>query len=134
MEENYLNEKPLENGAYNEPQISVPNAVAVLILGILSIPFCCVFYGSGLILAIIALVLASKGTSAYIADPQKYTEGSYKNLKAGKICAWIGLILSIVYIAIIVAMGIKYGWDIFQIKDPAVLLERFGLDPSQYGY
>ncbi|MDR1763588.1 MAG: hypothetical protein LBR64_06520 [Dysgonamonadaceae bacterium] len=133
MEENYLNEKPLEDSVYSEPQrqTAVPNAVLVLILGILSIPTCCC-YGAGLIFAIIALVLASSGLKAYRAAPEKYTPGSYSNLSAGKICAWIGIVLSVVYIGYIVWLGFYIGWENF--GNPEVILDRLGVDPSKYGY
>lgn len=69
-------------------QQDVPNATATLVLGICSLVFC----GLGPILGTIALVLAGKGKKEYEANPTMYKEGSFKNLKAGKICGLIGLI------------------------------------------
>lgn len=69
----------------------LPNATAILILGILSIIICC----GGIIPAIIALILASKAKSLYHSNPQNYTAQSFSNVKTGKICAIIGLILGI---------------------------------------
>jgi len=80
---------------FNQPQIELPNATAVMVLGILSIPACCC-YGIGLIPAIIALFLANSASKQYSAEPDKYLISSYNNLKTGNICAWIGLIFSIV--------------------------------------
>jgi uncharacterized protein YneF (UPF0154 family) len=85
-----------QNLNFNQPQIPLPNATAVLVLGILSIPACCC-YGIGMVPAIIALFLARSASKQYLAEPEKYTESSYKNLTTGNICAWIGLIISIVY-------------------------------------
>ena len=45
-------------------------------------------------MAIIALVLASKDLKLYNANPELYTQASYNNIKAGRICAIIGLILN----------------------------------------
>ncbi|MDR2622041.1 MAG: hypothetical protein LBC48_05610 [Dysgonamonadaceae bacterium] len=86
---------------FNQPQIQLPNATAVLVLGILSIPACCC-YGIGIVPAIIALFLAKTASKQYLAEPGKYIESSYKNLTTGNICAWIGLAISIIYIIILV--------------------------------
>ena len=90
MEENFnIQPKPL------------PNATAVLVLGIISIPVCCC-YGASIVLAIIALVLASSAQKLFAASPEAYTESSYKNMKAGKICAIIGLVLGAIYLIYII--------------------------------
>ena len=81
----------LSTRAGNEP---VPYSTSVLVLGILSIVLCFCYGVVGTTLGIIALVQASKGAKAYQEAPGLYTEGSYKNLKAGKVCAIIGLSLS----------------------------------------
>jgi hypothetical protein len=78
---------------FNQMQVSLPNANAVLVLGILSIPACCC-YGIGIVPAIIALFLARTASKQYLAEPEKYTPSSYKNLSAGNICAWVGLVIS----------------------------------------
>lgn len=75
---------------------TLPNATAVLVLGILSL-VTCVFYGIiGIILGIIALVLHKKDKALYESDPIAF-EKSFKNSKAGNVCAIIGLILSSLY-------------------------------------
>lgn len=86
----------------------LPNAIAVLILGILSIPGCC-FYGIGLIFGIIALVLAKKDTALYNSNPDGYD--GYSNLKTGKILAIIGIVLNIIGILSIVAVVAMFGWE-----------------------
>ncbi len=83
-------------------QTPLPESTAVLVLGILSIigSFC---YGiPGLILSIIALALSSKPGRLYNQDPHRYTASSHSNMKAGKICAIIGLSISILFILIMV--------------------------------
>jgi hypothetical protein len=85
----------------------LPNAVAVLILGIISIPSCC-FYGVGLIFGIIALVLAKKDMVLYKTDPALY-EG-FSNLNTGKILAIIGIVLNVVSIAMMI-FGMAVGKD-----------------------
>jgi M penetrans paralogue family 26 len=100
----------------------LPNATAVLVLGILSIVFCFCYGFIGLVLGIIALVLASKDKKLYAAYPGEYSEGSFKNLKAGRICAIIGLILSALFIVyVIVIIGI-IGFS--ALSDPQQLMER----------
>lgn len=87
----------------NQPQVALPNSTAVLILGIIGIVACCC-YGGGLIFGIIALVLAAKDMARYRANPSMYTKGSYNNLNAGRICAIIGLVISVLYLALIVML------------------------------
>jgi len=102
MEEN----KPLDS-IHNEQ--SLPNATAVLVLGILSIIFCFCYGFIGVILGIIALVLASKSGRLYASSPNNYTESSYKNMKAGKVCAIIGLSLSSLYLIYFIIVISLYG-------------------------
>jgi uncharacterized protein YqhQ len=73
----------------------LPNATAVLVLGILSICFCAAWGIPGIALGIIALVLFKKDKSLYESDPVSY-EQSFKNSSAGKVCAIVGLSLSAV--------------------------------------
>jgi len=47
----------------------LPNATLILIFGILSIITCCCYGVIGLILGIVALVLANKATAVYAANP-----------------------------------------------------------------
>ena len=101
MEENNLsNQMPPQGQNVNQQfnnqfnQIPLPNASAVLVLGILSIVGCFCYTLPGLIMGIIALVLAKKGNDIYQINPSSFTASSYSNLKAGKVCAIIGTILS----------------------------------------
>ncbi len=87
------------NDGHKEP---LPNATAVLVLGIISIVGCFCYGVLGAICGIIALVLASKDMRRYNSEPLKYLPSSYNNLKAGRICAIIGTILSAIYLLIII--------------------------------
>lgn len=71
---------------------NLPNATAVLVLGILSILTCCCGFGVGMVLGIVAIVLANKDLKLYSENPELYL--NYKNLNTGKILAIIGLVLS----------------------------------------
>jgi hypothetical protein len=66
------------------PQRSLPNATTVLVLGILSIVIC-------FICGIIALSMASGDKRLYQQNPEQYSVSSYDLLKAGRVCAIIGL-------------------------------------------
>lgn len=67
----------------------LPNATATLVLGILSIVVC-------FICGIIALVISNKDVGLYKNNPELYSETSYNNIKAGRICAIVGIALQLV--------------------------------------
>ncbi len=102
-------------------QRRLPNATAVLILGILSIPGCC-FYCIGLVFAIIALVLAKKDKALYEANPEGYD--NYSNLKTGRVLAIIGLVLNI--IALITTIAVIAVFGMAALSDPAALQQAMG--------
>lgn len=100
------------NFGFGGMQLALPNATAVLVLGILSIVTCCCFYGLiSLVLAIIALVLSKKDITLYLSNAGMYTEGSYKNLKAGRVCAVIGLVFSSIIIIGCIIFIATFGVD-----------------------
>ena len=78
---------------------NLPNATATLVLGILSIVGCFLYGLPGLICGIIALFLHGKDKRMFTENPKRY-EASFKNAKAGFICAIIGISLSVLYILI----------------------------------
>ncbi|WP_035694505.1 CCC motif membrane protein [Flavobacterium soli] len=85
----------------------LPNATAVLVLGIISIvlSFC---YGIfGIILGIIALVLSNKDLKLYNANPEIYN--GIQNLRAGRICGIIGLSIGSLFFLILIAYLIFIG-------------------------
>lgn len=99
-----------QNGGFGYGmQQALPNATIVLILGILSIVTCCCYGVIGLILGIVALVLSKKDRALYAANVAYYTEGSFKNLNAGRVCAIIGLILNILYLLLCIALIAMFG-------------------------
>lgn len=90
-----------------EMKQQLPNATLVLIFGIASIVTCFCYGILGLIFGIVALVLAKKAKELYEANPDLYL--GYENLKAGKVCAIIGVILSSLYFLIIIGYFIFIG-------------------------
>jgi hypothetical protein len=99
----YQNEQ--QKDLFYQGQRALPNATAVLVLGILSIVLC-------FICGIVALVLASGDKKLYDASPESYTSGSYDLVKAGRICSIIGLclwgvvlIIYIFFFAVMFKMG-----------------------------
>ena len=92
---------------------NVPYSTSVLVLGICSIVTCGCYGLPGLVCGIIALVQSKKGLMAYEENPSVYKEGSLKNLKAGKTCATIGVILSSIYFLIFLVYFITVGTLVF---------------------
>ncbi|MBT5403669.1 MAG: DUF4190 domain-containing protein [Crocinitomicaceae bacterium] len=88
----------LENNFQSKQPI--PNATAVLVLGIISIVGCFCYGIVGLICGIIALILASKAKKLYEENPEKWS--NYSNLNAGRTCAIIGTILSGLYLLFLI--------------------------------
>jgi hypothetical protein len=93
MEEKSIFDQPQTNFT-NKQQL--PNATVVLVMGILSIVIC----GIGVVLGIIGLVLGNKDTKLYNASPDLYNPSSYSNIKTGKICSVIGIIVSSLFIIV----------------------------------
>jgi ABC-type Fe3+ transport system permease subunit len=94
MEPNYQQQPDI----FNE-QRPLPNATATLVLGILSIVVC-------FICGIIALIISSPDKRMYHENPNLYSASSYETLRAGRICAIIGLCLVGVVIFIFVMIAI----------------------------
>jgi hypothetical protein len=117
----FQNQPPAQPQGQVPMQVNLPNATAVLVLGILSIVVCWCWGIVGAIMAVIALVLAGKDISLYNANPSQYTAASFKNVKTGKICAIIGLILSglylifvLIYVFIIGAAITTLPWELYK--------------------
>ncbi|QPH38800.1 CCC motif membrane protein [Pedobacter endophyticus] len=89
-------------GGMGMGQQNLPNATAALVLGIIALPACC-FYGVfGLVFGIIAWILGGSDVKKYQLNPAWYTESSYKNAKAGKICGMIATIISALFITLVI--------------------------------
>ena len=78
----------------------LPNATAALVLGIISIvgAFC---YGIGIILGIIGLVLTNKDKKLIDANPDTFSLSSVNNLRAGRICSIIGIVVGGIFLIVI---------------------------------
>lgn len=84
------------------PGGEIRNSTAVLVLGICSIIGAFLYGVPGIICAIIALALSSKGVKTPVNSANK---SSYEQLKAGRICAIIGLILGILVLLFVALIG-----------------------------
>jgi hypothetical protein len=75
-------------------QRDLPNSGGILALGIISIvgSFCYAIPGLGC--AIPGLIMGNKAIRDYEMNPAVYTQSSYNNAKAGRVCAIVGLCLS----------------------------------------
>ncbi|MFD2909436.1 CCC motif membrane protein [Flavobacterium ardleyense] len=98
----------------------LPNATAVLILGILSILTCCCYGIISIVLGVIGIVLANKDVKLYTANPKLYV--NYNNLKIGKVLNIIGIVLGAIYLIFVAWAVYTFGWDAMQ--DQAILTER----------
>lgn len=111
----------MEGSNFNElTNQKLPNATAVLVLGILSIVTCCCYGILGLILGIIALVLAKKDMALYQINPQSYS--NYSNLNIGRILAIIGIVLSVLYLLMTIWMIATFGFE--GMQDPQAVQEK----------
>ncbi len=96
-----------QGGLYNNPvPKNLPNANIIMILGILSILLCWWHFVSvaGIVLGIVAIMMARKENATYSADPSRYTTSSFNNVKTGRICAIIGLTISILVFVFVTLM------------------------------
>jgi len=97
----------------------LPNATAVLIMGILSLLGCC-FYFSGLVFGIIGLVLAKKDLQMYRAQPDAYS--NYQSLNVGRILSIIGVVINALFILAFLAFIVKFGTEV--IGNPDLLRHK----------
>jgi len=85
----------------NEFNLPAPYSNAVLTLGILSIITCCCCNGIiGIILSIIAIVLAAKSKKEFNSNSDMYDERTLSKVNAGRTCAIIGLTVGILMFVI----------------------------------
>jgi len=99
---------------------TLPNSTLILVFGILSIITCWCYGIIGLILGIVALVLANKATALYKAAPENYL--GFGNVKAGKIMAIIGIVLCVLYFILIFWLIAAIGWEALQ--NPELMQEK----------
>ena len=118
----------------NQPQpggsgqkIMLPNATAVLVLGICSIVFGCIVI-IGLTLGIIGLVLSGKGRKMYKENPNAYD--GYGQLNAGFIMSIIGMCLGGLALVYWIIWGLILGtasWQLWNALYQAVAWLIMGL-------
>lgn len=113
----YGNNPPYGGNPYQQNpmgmQRELPNATAILVLGIISIVGCLCYGLVGLGCGIAALVMGAKAMREYETNPAGYTRASYNNAKAGRICAMIGTIISGLYLILLIigiALGTLSSW------------------------
>lgn len=110
-----------ENSGMGQPQHnhvtgvqqSLPNAGGILAMGIISIAVCWCYGIVGITLGILALILGNKAIKLYKDNPTMYSEASFKNANAGRICGIIGLCLSCLYIVFLIIYFVVVGSMIF---------------------
>ena len=102
-----MNQAPYQP-ANAQPLLPLPNSTAALVLGIISIVSLCCCSIIGFILGIIGLVLGVNAVALYRQSPGVYTESSYQNANAGRICSIIGLVLSVLSNFLIIIFRAKY--------------------------
>ncbi len=110
--QNPYQQNPYQQNPYGQPwqapgspfgmQRDLPNATGILVLGIISIVGSMCYAVPGLVCGIISLLMANKAVSAYELDPASYTQASYNNTKAGRICAIIGLCVSVIMLIVFI--------------------------------
>ena len=91
----------------NTTKQPLPNAVATLVLGILSIVMCWCYGLIPIALAIIALAISNKSVQMYKENPELYD--GYNNLKAGRIMAIVGLCLGGLFVVFLIIYFIVVG-------------------------
>ncbi|TXK79363.1 CCC motif membrane protein [Mesonia sp. K4-1] len=86
----------------------LPNATLALVLAIISYVACCLSYGlGGLVLSIIAFVLANKDRKTYLLNPENYD--NYGQVKTARILAIVALILSALIVISSIAALLFFG-------------------------
>jgi M penetrans paralogue family 26 len=109
-----------ESDYNNVFQQNLPNSKTVLVLGILSIVLSSWYFSiAGVVLSILALVLANRDLSLYYSNKSQYTLSSFNNLKAGRVCAIIGLAVAILFFIffILILIGIFVTWPFWGMID-----------------
>lgn len=116
-------ETQLNQGYGTQAQEPLPNSTAVLVLGIGSIIGCFCYGLIGTVLSVIALVLASKSKALLRQNPNAYTPGSVSNLNTGRICAIVGLVLSLLFIALVL-FGIAF-FGLEALRNPEEFMKKY---------
>ncbi len=97
-------------------QQKLPNAVLALVLSIISLPLC-LCYGFGVVLAIVAVVLAAMALKKYKADPEAYTGKG--QAQAGLIIGIASIVINLVYLGIVIWVISLVGFENLQNPEEA---------------
>ncbi|MGX7668523.1 CCC motif membrane protein [Flavobacterium pedocola] len=106
MEENFNN---------FETKQKLPNATAVIILGVLSILVCCCYGILSVLLGALGIYLAKKDTDTYNLNPSLYT--NFKNVKTGRVLCIIGIVLGVLMLAYMIWAISYFGWETLQDQE-----------------
>ncbi|WP_313807295.1 CCC motif membrane protein [Flavobacterium sp.] len=98
----------------------LPNATAVMILGVLSIITCCCYGIISILLGGVGMYLAKKDTDVYNQNPSMYT--NFNNIKTGKILCIIGIVLGVLYLIYMIWIISYFGMDALQ--NPELMQEK----------
>jgi hypothetical protein len=105
-------------------QQKLPNATAIIVLGIFGY-LCCCFAGLGVIPSAIAFFMARKSEKIYAENPELYDNAS--QIKTGKIVALVALILSgLVLIRWIYVLTTSDWGEI--MEQSRELMEQYGIE------
>ncbi|GET27851.1 hypothetical protein SD074_00530 [Prolixibacter sp. SD074] len=113
--ENTQTENTNQTGAPTSFQHEIPNASVILILGIIALIIA--FFNSlvGIVAGVAALVIARNAEHLYHQTPRLYTLSSYSNIRSGRTCAIIGIVIAILKIILIGTilglLGAFIPWD-----------------------
>lgn len=101
-------------------QQKLPNATAVLVLGIVSIVGCCCYGILGVVAGIIGLVLYKKDNELYQKNPTMYSD--FSNLNTGRILCIIGLVISSLNLIANIVFIAMFGLD--ALSDQQLMQEK----------
>jgi predicted PurR-regulated permease PerM len=91
----------------------LPNSTAIIVLGILSILTCCCVDGViGIILGVVAIMLAKKDTKLYNENPELYD--GYSNVNLGRTLAILGIVLSAIFLLFAIYLYVFVGEEALQ--------------------
>ena len=103
-------------------QQKLPNTTLIIVLSIASILLCWCYGILGIILSVVALILANTSKKVYVQNPELYSD--YGTVKTGRVIAIIGLILSLLTILFFVWIISIVGWDLLMSQDQELIQER----------
>ncbi len=90
-------------------KVDLPRADLTLALGIISIITCFILGVVGIAVGLLARKTSNESVELYELAPELYTNHSYKNLKAGRMCAKIGIILSSIFLGFVLIFYVIKG-------------------------